>query len=245
MERYSFKIAFNGEAFNGWQRQRNTSNTIQELIENAFRTILRTEKTVVGCGRTDKGVHAHNFYFHCDLNDAQLGIVQRSLNRVLPESIAVLAIQPKSSKFNARYSAISRTYRFYFHIGPNVFLRSLSQEIENVPDLDLIHEAINIVKQKSEFRNFCKSPDRHKHTICTIMSDTFIERIDEKRFFISIQANRFLKSMMRILAYRLLAVGENRISLSEFEEYFSSEEALRNIPKLPPQGLFLHALEYP
>ena len=241
--RYFFEIAYNGTNYSGWQRQNNTSNTVQECIESSMRILLGTDVSLISCGRTDKGVHARSFFFHIDIESKLPSEFQYKLNRILPEDILVKDIQRTQGKAHARFSARSRIYHYYFNLQHDVFQRGLSYHVSSVPDFKKMQSALDIISVKDDFRNFCKSPDRHESTICKIKDAKLVE-LGWGQFYIRIQANRFLKSMMRIIAFRVLTVGLEKLSLEEFELSFSYDNPKKQIEMLAPHGLFLEEIKY-
>ncbi len=242
--RYLFEIKYDGTAYSGWQRQSNTDNTIQAFIERALSVILGEQITSISCGRTDKGVHAKRFYFHFDYNQKLPTEITYRLNRFLPEDICIVGYRIVNGNVHARFSAVSRTYHFYFHNSKNSFLRDHSTLIEGNIDFELIREALLFVKQQSDFRSFCKSPDKYENTICKIRSTPQIIELDAPRFYISITANRFLRSMVRILAYRLIELGKGNIAIDDFRNIFLENKSIDNYKMMPPEGLHLYDLKY-
>jgi len=244
MIRYFFELAYKGTQYNGWQIQTNTENTIQQVVEECLAVILGGHYPTVACGRTDKGVHARSFYFHLDVTDELDDHLAIRMNAMLPDDIAVKRIFVPPDHYHARFSALSRQYVYYFHNEPDVFLNGLSCLLRQKPNLDLIHEAGMIVTLQEEFRHFCKSPDRHRSTLCSIQNVRVVH-LDNNRFCIDITANRFLKSMMRILASRMVKVGQGLLDIHAFESIFSAGSGEQTYDMLPPDGLYLEALVYP
>ena len=242
--RLVFEIAFKGSSYNGWQRQNNTHNTIQEIIELAFAKIYQDEFGLIACGRTDKGVHAKQFYFHVDLEETEQDKLKYKLNRMLPPDILIKSIHEVNDKFHARFSATSRSYQYYFHFTENPFLSDVSCLLDSEADLDTIKEALELLPLYNDYYAFCKSPDRHPSTLCTIQRSPGLSHLDHGGFMIEITANRFLKSMMRILAYRLIQLGIGAMSMEEFEGYLKNKNSEPNIKAMEPQGLFLAQVIY-
>ena len=226
------------------QRQKNTPDTIQETIELAFAKIYQREIAIITCGRTDKGVHARQFYFHLDLEENDLERLKYRLNRMLPSDIMTRSIKTVDDKFHARFSASSRTYQYFFHRHKDPFLQGLSTWIEPELDMEAIRSGLKLLGNYEDFRSFCKTPDRHNTTICTIHDFSLKTDLGNERFMIEIKANRFLKSMMRILACRLIELGSGSISLHAFEDLLKKPRSIDNLQAMGPDGLYLHKLEY-
>ncbi len=241
--RLLFDIAFDGGAYHGWQRQKQVVS-VQEIIENKLALLFQKSITIYGCGRTDAGVHAEHYYFHIDIPDQPIDNLAYKLNRMLPTDISINNIKPVRANFNSRYGAKSRTYRYYFHHTPDPFLTRYSYYLDGQNfDLDLVSRAVKLIIGKHDFRYFCKTPDRHNTTDCTVY-DAKVERINEDRWCIIIKANRFLKSMIRIMAYRLVSIGIGEMHIDTFSYYLNGEEPQEQVKLLAPQGLFLTDVEY-
>lgn len=244
MTRYFFEIAYNGSAFNGWQRQQNTSNTIQEKIEDHLYTLRQAETPVISCGRTDKGVHARSFYFHIDAQLDDTEALLYKLNRMSGPDLYFKRAFPVPMNVHARFSARERRYDYYFHIGKNVFIDRFSHSLDEMPDLGRIQKALDLLPLYEDYRAFCKSPDKHESTICKIKETPFCEVLGKERFTIRIRANRFLKSMIRILLYRVIEIGHGRMQMEEFEDYLVNRNFNPDYKMLPPNGLFLSSVYY-
>ena len=133
MKRYFIELSYNGRDFFGWQRQPN-DRSIQEEIETAI-TKMHSNQTikVVGCGRTDTGVHAQNFILHVDLPEvSDLEKLKFKLNRMLTASIAIQQIYEVDCDMHARFSATKRTYRYYIHHHKNQFNKDQHEHIKYI-----------------------------------------------------------------------------------------------------------------
>ncbi len=238
-------LAYKGTDFNGWQRQKNTSDTIQENIERNLSILMKEEIGVFGCGRTDKGVHALQYFAHFTSNNIQPNLIYK-LNRMLPKDICVYDISPVAESFNARYSARSRTYRYFFHLNKNVFTKDLSTLIscDNL-FLDEMIQCIKLIQNSNDFGAFSKTPDKVDNTICKIKECNLYADDEKTRFCFEITSNRFLRGMVRIIMYRLLKVLDGSMSVDSFKEYLQSNRSKDAVQFAYPQGLYLYQLEYP
>ena len=111
-------------------------------------------------------------------------------------------------------------------------------------NLDLINRSLSLLTNQTDYRNFCRTPNKHNTTICKVLKADIIQ-INNYSYRINITANRFLKSMIRIIAYRVLQVGSHKLSLKDFGSYFTSENSGMQVSLAPPQGLSLTEVIYP
>jgi tRNA pseudouridine38-40 synthase len=243
--RYLLHLAYNGTHFSGWQRQKNTSNTVQEHIESKLSILAREPITILGCGRTDKGVHAQQFFAHMNYPADTSQLIYK-LNRMLPKDIVIYELIPVDASFNARFSATSRTYRYYFHTQPDPFYTKLSSyyDIENFEE-DLFIKAIRLLPKYQEYRAFCKTPDKVDHTRCSIIETNLYATADRNRFCFEITANRFLRGMIRVLMHYLFKVAQGQMSIEDFEQMLSTGNNEEEIKYAYPQGLYLYRVVYP
>ncbi len=243
--RHLLHLAYNGGSFKGWQRQKNTSDTIQQIIEEKLSILARSPITIIGCGRTDKGVHAQQFYAHMDYAGDTDPLVYK-LNRMLPRDIVIYDILPVKAGFNARFAATERTYRYFFHLRPDPFLSKLSAYY-HVPDIriDDILSLIRLLPKYKEYRAFCKTPDKVDNTLCTIMDTHLYADPNKERFCFEITANRFLRGMIRVLMHYILEVAQGKKTIAQIEEMLKTGTNTEEIQYAHPQGLYLHKIVYP
>ncbi|KAA3638536.1 MAG: tRNA pseudouridine(38-40) synthase TruA [Bacteroidetes bacterium] len=243
--KFFLHLAYNGTNYRGWQRQAGVVS-VQETIEEALGKMLKTPISVHGCGRTDAGVHASQYFAHVDLEKQyDFDLVER-LNRILPEDIAVFEFIPVEPRANAQRGATSRTYDYYLHFDKNPHLSALSTYYNGpVLDLTAMNAAAEVMINHRDFRALCKAPDRVEHTRCLIMSSEVknLERINGIRF--TITASRFLKGMVRLTMNKLIKVGQGKMSVAEFDDFIGQKENPHFKVFAPPQGLYLSKVVYP
>ena len=145
---------------------------------------------------------------------------------------------------HARYDALSRTYDYFIHASKNAFQDELSFYMAANYFPERVHEVCDYILKNQDFKSFCKTPERHKSTVCTIYECYWEFDFDEGRHHFRIKANRFLKSMVRILVHDLLAVGEGRISLETFRQCLEGNRDSQIHQIAYPQGLYLSEIEY-
>ncbi|MDB5012250.1 MAG: truA 1 [Daejeonella sp.] len=243
--RYFFHISYKGTKYNGWQRHPDVS-TVQETIESALSKILKTPIFITGCGRTDAGVHASQYFFHTDIFSEWSFDLPERLNQNLPNDISVFDIFPVEETASARFDAVERTYDYFIHPHKDPFLCDISSlyTLKNL-DYDKIKQALNLLPLYTDYRAFCKSPDRVESTRCEIKSaNLYIEAMNGRLRF-EFTANRFLSRMIRILIRRLLLIGLNKLSVQEFESYLVDNHKQQIIIPAYPEGLYLSDIKYP
>ncbi len=199
----------------------------------------------MGCGRTDAQVHATQFFFHIEVDkEWDFDLVYR-LNKLLPPDIAVFEIIPVEENQHARFDAMQRRYDYFIHTSKDPFLSessSLYQE-QNL-NLQKMKKAVEIFTQHKDFRAFCKSPDKYRHTICNISSANLFRDSSGDRIRFQISANRFLTSMVRTMVGTLLEIGRENFSIEELENSFVTRALPDFITPAYPQGLYLSKVTY-
>lgn len=241
--RYFIYFSFDGTNYHGWQIQPN-GISVQEQLETALSTLLREKVPVVGAGRTDAGVHARKMVAHFDINQKIDGkqLVYK-LNRLLPRDMAVDRIEEVESIKHARFSALSRTYRYYVTTNRDPFTRMFSWQTNYELDFALMNEAAAILLEYEDFAAFCKSHSDAKTTICNVMSAKWYMTSDTSWYF-EITANRFLRNMVRAIVGTLIEVGRHRITINEFRKIIESKQRTKAGESMPGNALFLYDISY-
>ena len=244
--RYFFLVSYKGTHFSGWQRQAD-ARTIQEVIENTLSKILGMDTlTIIGCGRTDKGVHASYFVFHTDLEPIQIEPLKQKLHFSLPPTIRIHQIVQPPLPLHARFDAIERSYTYYFHLLQNPFFYENSLFISEQPNIIKMKELAAWFTKQSEFKSFCKSPDKHNTTICDLTTIDFYASPCNTHFKIVFKSNRFLRGMIRILTQMLLDIGLDLMTLEDVIQRYTRTDS-EKVPPLklaPAHGLYLSNVAY-
>ena len=244
--RYFTEFAYNGTNFHGSQRQPN-GITVQEVLEDAFSTVMRQQVALTFAGRTDAGVHAEQMFAHFDLEEQETrnkdnnptGMVQR-LNSLLPPAIAVRNIFPVPEDAHARFSAIERTYEYRITTVKDPFRQNLVTQVATGLDFDAMNKAAQVLLGKHDFASFCKVHTDVKTTFCTI---TRAEWKDNAVFHIS--ADRFLRNMVRAVVGTLFEVGRGKMTIDDFRQVIEAHNRSAAGQSAPPQGLYLTRICYP
>jgi tRNA pseudouridine38-40 synthase len=207
--------------------------------------VLGEPVTIHGCGRTDTGVHASQYFFHIDLNELPGPDFIFIINQNLPEDIRIFDYLIVPHQFNAQKTAETRLYRYFIHIIPDPFIQDISTYIDFHPDEDKITEAMGLLIGKNDFRAFTLTPDKHKSTICHIKSARCYRAENKHQICLEFRADHFTRSMIRQLVDELLQVGAGKRSLVDFRRRLFDLKPYEFAKLAYPQGLFLSAVEYP
>jgi len=247
MPRYFLTLSYNGTRYNGWQVQKNTANTVQQILEEKMSMILKETIRLTGCGRTDTGVNARNFVAHFetekDLIPTSFQFL-RQLNQVLPDQIAVHQLQRVKEKAHARFSAQERVYYYYVTMEKNPFRQTFTWRLYQKPDFEKMNTVAQRLLGTHDFGAFSKSHTQVKTTICTIYEARWLQ-CSEHEWRFTVRADRFLRGMVRALVGTLMLVGHNRISEEEFQKIMDSRDRKNAGSNSPPQALFLTGIKYP
>lgn len=244
MPRYFAHLAYKGTHFHGWQIQPN-ADTIQQRFNQSLKIITREEVESLGCGRTDSGVHATQFYAHFDLNAplSDLNQVIFQLNALLPPEIRVFEIILVSSNAHARFDATKRSYSYYILQEPDAFLYDYAWYHHRKTDIGLMNRAASFCLEQTDFSCFSKSGGQQFTNTCIIHECKWIEEGRMLRF--TVTANRFLRGMVRAMVGTLLEVGTGKMNEEDFMDILKSGDRRRAGQAAPPQGLFLEEITYP
>jgi len=244
MHRYAFELSYNGRDFFGWQRQPRQVS-VQEAIENAlFKMNGNKEIPVVGCGRTDTGVHARHYVLHTDLPDHLVSDELRfKLNRMLPAGIAITRIYPTAPDFHARFDARSRTYRYFMHREKDPFNHELSLYFPVDTDIDKMNQAAAFLLGKQDFTSLSKLHTDVKTNICEVTAAKWVQTEAGKMYF-EITADRFLRNMVRATVGTLLEVGTGKIAPEDVRKILDEKDRRAAKSSVPGHALFLWQITY-
>lgn len=272
MPRYFLHLCYDGTNYCGWQVQANAPS-VQQTINEGLNKLLGQHIGSMGCGRTDTGVHAKDFYMHFD-SEKEISDLKDFLfriNCVLPNDISILAVLPVDEKAHARFDATERTYEYYVHFVKNPFIKKYSfyQGFYRV-DWDLVLKATEFLKTIDDFTSLCLPSEDFKTNICKI-KDAKWEVLPSSHlilkpfampgesqpltpghnitpgevFRFTVTSNRFLRGMVRKTVGTILMVGKGKITLEEFCKTVSARSEFRVHYLAPPNGLFLSKIQYP
>lgn len=243
MFRYFIYLSFDGTNYHGWQIQPNGAS-VQETLMKALSTFLRREIEVVGAGRTDAGVHARLMVAHFDFDTELDGeVVTDKLNRLLPPDIAVYGVRRVKPEAHARFDATSRTYKYYIHTRKDPFRRGYSWRIFQPLDFERMNEAAQTLFDYTDFTSFSKLHTDVKTNNCRIYKAGW-EREGDVWVF-TIQADRFLRNMVRAIVGTLLEVGRGKLTVDGFRQVIEAKDRGRAGTSAPGHALYLVDVTYP
>lgn len=244
--RYFIHLGFDGSSYSGWQKQQNTHNTIQEVLEDTLSRIFKKRITVYGCGRTDAGVHASQYVLHINIDTAPAFDLKFRLNKNLPDSIAIFAVMEVDEAYHCRYDASARTYDYFLHWKKDPALSRYSSYYGDLElDVELMQQAAALIQQTQDCKALCKHPDLYDNTICQISHCRLYANTTQARMRMSIRSNRFLRGMVRLCVYFLLQVGSGKMTIAELADILSLQKHVDHKRPALPNGLFLSKVEYP
>jgi tRNA pseudouridine38-40 synthase len=246
LQRYFIRLAYNGTSYHGWQIQENTTKTVQQVLNEMLSLLLNEKVIVTGCGRTDTGVHARDFYGHFD-SSADL-IPERNkwiykFNNALPQDIAIKEIYSVKENANARFDAVSRTYEYIITRKKNPFEIDKAWFLYGILDIEKMNEASQLLFNHIDFTSFSKSNTQSFTNNCKILKAGWREENDFLIFTIS--ADRFLRNMVRAIVGTLIDIGKGKMNQEEFEEVIKSKDRSNAGFSVPAGGLYLIKVEYP
>ncbi len=247
-KRYFIELSYLGTHYHGWQIQPNAI-TVQEKLNEVLKLLFRTDIMITGCGRTDTGVHAKQFFAHIDLDMESLSFPSEQLvyklNSILPFDIAIRRIFEIAKDAHTRFDASSRTYEYHLGLNKNPFHKELYyQSPFKSLDFSLMNEAANILFNYTDFECFSKTNTDVATFNCKIMKAKWEKKENENTWIFTIQADRFLRNMVRAIVGTLLEVGRGNMSLNEFKEVIESKNRSNAGWSVPSKGLFLTKIEY-
>lgn len=246
MARFFIRLSYRGSSFHGWQRQPGDSS-VQQTLEEAFSTVLRTDVSITGAGRTDTGVNARTMYAHLDLPwnglPVEKNTLLRGVNRLAGKDIAVQNIFKVADDAHARFDALSRTYKYFAHTEKDPFVYPLSWLAPANLDYSRMNQAAKILLETEDFTSFSKLHTDVKTNICHVTRAEWVFENGNPVFIIT--ADRFLRNMVRAIVGTLVDVGRGKITVSGFKEIISRKDRCAAGTSMPGHALFLWDITYP
>ena len=238
------QLSFRGTTFHGWQSQPNATS-VQKQIEQALQTLLHENTVITGAGRTDTGVHARFFVAHFDTDNslpANAKDFMYKMNALLPGEIAIQDIYPVKPDAHARYSAISRTYKYNINRLKDPLVTEYSWYYALPLDVASMNQAALRLLEYTDFTSFSKLHTDVSNNMCTISEAEWTQEGSQLTF--TITANRFLRNMVRAIVGTLIEIGRGKITIEGFCSIIEGRN--RNLAgfSVPAKGLMLYNIRY-
>lgn len=242
MNRYFMEVAYKGAPYAGFQVQENAV-TIQSEIQQALEVYFRRQVLLTGSSRTDAGVHALQNYFHFDLEMAFPQRAVYNLNAMLGKDIVIRRVVPVAGDAHCRFMATSREYRYYVYRDKNPFYYDRAYYFPYTLDLGLMRQAASVLMEYRDFSSFSKRNTQVRSFECTMRVSEWLE--EDGLWVYRVEANRFLRGMVRGLVGTMLQVGRGKLSLEGFRAIVESRSIAQTNFAVPGQGLFLVRVNFP
>ena len=244
MFRYFIYFSYDGAAYHGWQVQPNAI-TVQQVLEEALAKLVRQPVPLVGAGRTDAGVNAACMVAHgdfpCEIDCAQLVY---KLNKILPPDIAVSSVRRVKDDAHARFDAVSRRYNYRVVTAKSPFARRYACRVMPGVDFDAMNCAAEILYEYTDFTSFSKLHTDVKTNNCKVKYAAW-RKVGENEWVFEIEADRFLRNMVRAIVGTLLLVGRGKMDVEGFRAVIENKARGEAGDSAPGEALFLVSVEYP
>ena len=244
MRNFKVKMAYNGAAYHGFQRQDNAL-AVQQVVEEALEVLTGEKIAIYGCSRTDAGVHARDFCFSFSIDSSIpcRGIVL-GLNNILPDDVAVLSCEEAEPDFHARFCCQGKEYEYIVHNSQikNPFYKDTAYKYWYQIDEKKLEKAAQDFVGEHDFKAFCSADCDKENTVRTIHS--FHVRREGDLVFFNVSGDGFLYNMVRIMVGTLLYINEGKIGENEIPEILESRDRTKAGKTVPPQGLYLNKVYY-
>jgi tRNA pseudouridine38-40 synthase len=242
IQNYMLTLIYDGTDFHGWQRQPQR-RTVQGVIESSLAKITRKKINVIGAGRTDAGVHAleqvASFKAKLKMEEEELFA---ALNSIFPDDVRVTSLKKVDVNFHARKMARSKVYQYRIFNSPYIspFISRYVLHRPSPLDVELMKRAAFLFVREADFRAF--SSDRLLEPIRKVMRSE-IEKKGEEIIY-TVEANGFLRYMVRTMVGTLLEVGRGKMRPEKIEEIFREKKRTLFSPTAPAKGLCLIKVNY-
>lgn len=241
--RYFIELGYQGTRFHGWQAQ-NNAGTVQQNLDHNLSMLLQQPIETTGCGRTDTGVHASQFFAHFDSESIfdPLALTFR-LNAVCGFDISVYGIHKVADNAHARFDATRRSYCYYIARKKPLYHQELRWYYHQPLDVDAMNAAAATLSSYTDFGSFSKTGGQQYTNNCRITEASWMSSEHTLQFRIT--SNRFLRGMVRAITGTLLQVGTGDISTDQFRQIIEAGDRTKAGPSVPAKGLFLEEIHYP
>ena len=244
--KYAACVEYDGANFSGWQTQKHDVRTVQEVVEAALSKVANERLEVITAGRTDSGVHATHQIIHFESSAERNSFAWcRGANRFMDHDARLLWVMPVDEQFHARFSALSRSYRFVIYNHPiqsALFRTKVTHEYREL-DVDRMRRAGTALVGEHDFTSF-RAAGCQAHSPIRTMSEFKMESSGNWIWF-DVKANAFLQHMVRNIAGSLIEIGCGRRQENWIEFLIDAKDRTQAGITAPPFGLYLTGVEYP
>ncbi len=245
MRNLLFKIAFDGAAFHGWQQQENAVS-VQGELKKAWESLTGEKPNIIGCSRTDAGVHANEYFFNVrtESNIPAESFPIALSSAKLPKEISVYSCQEVDYEFNARFDCVKKEYEYVIEntLVPSPFMFKRAFNYKYKIDVDLMNKAAQSFVGTYDFSAFCAADAQVKSKVRTIYSACVFRDGDLVKFRVC--GNGFLYNMVRIMAGTLLYVNNGKIKAEDIPHIINSGDRTKAGITAVPDGLYLNKVYY-
>lgn len=244
--RLLLELAFKGTQYHGWQIQPEAI-TIQSILQEKIFVLTQQEIALTGCGRTDSGVHAKEYFAHFDLPQENGKLPdKKSLNAILPLDIAIKSIYETSDDFHARFDAVSRKYIYKIHFAKDPFQSGDSHFFKESGFLSLekLKECSEVILDIKDFTSFVKSGSGLTTFPCDIMESLWLQT-ESGQLEYHIKANRFVRGMVRLIVGMCVNYALNKITFQQIQEDLLNKRQISKSWSIAAEGLSLVEIKYP
>ncbi len=238
-------MEYEGGGYHGWQKQPQAT-TVQEILEEGIERLTQRASRAIAAGRTDAGVHALQQVVHFHTSSVlPVGTLQRGLNALLPPDIRVLRAEEVSWEFHARYSAVGKRYEYQIWNAPipSAFLRRYAWWIPIPLDVKAMEVASRHVTGRQDFSSFRSANCDGKQPVREVRGCGW--KREGPLLIFWVEADGFLRYMVRTMVGTLVDVGMARRAPEELEEILKARDRTRAGRTAPARGLFLVSVSYP
>jgi len=248
-------LEYDGTGYHGWQSQK-SGGTIQDIVIEKIRSVTGEEVKLTGASRTDAGVHAlGQVAVFGTASNLAADVIMRALNAKLPADIRIMETEETAEDFHPRYDAIRKSYFYIISEDRrhSAFLHRYIWYIHSTLDTERMAKAVSLVVGEHDFSSFRGAGCGAKHPVRTVGAAD-ITKFNEMNFMTAIfqgnfikfriEANAFLRHMVRNIAGTLVEVGKGNISVETFARVLQSRDRTIAGPTAPAQGLFLEKIVY-
>lgn len=244
-KRFFIELSYKGTNYHGWQVQPNAI-TVQEVLDKALSTFFRQKVETLGCGRTDTGVHATQFFAHFDLVNSASTLKDsalQSINSLLPFDISAKGLIETSTTAHARFDASLRSYEYHIHFTKSPFLHELSWLLRDKLNVSAMNHAASELLKYTDFSCFSKSNTQVFTNNCKISRAEWVETAQGLIFHIS--ADRFLRNMVRAIVGTMVEIGKDKLAPDVIHQIIESKNRSKAGASVPACGLYLTSVKYP